>query len=203
MPKEALVVSTDILFKEKHFEGFLSVKDFDFSNIILNNYFYHERGDKLEHDVSLQQIIPYVVIINNKAKKVFAYKRAPDERYTEVRLRNKFSIGIGGHVERQDDKNPIQSGMMRELMEEVKISEYPTPKIIGYINDDKGDVESVHFGILALAETENEVQQGDDEMVESGFYSIEEFESLIADSSNNLEGWSKIAWPVVKDYLLK
>lgn len=203
MVKEALVVKSDVLFKDKHFEGFLKAEDYDYIKVILKNYFYHERGDKLEHDTSLQQVIPYVIIINPKSKKVFAYKRAPDERYTEVRLRNKLSIGVGGHIERKDDKNPIESGMMRELQEEVKMKKVKIPKIIGYINDDKGDVESVHFGIAALVETTDKVEQGDDEMVESGFYTIDEFESLIKSPANELEGWSKIAWPVIKEYLSK
>lgn len=201
MPKEALVVKREILFKDKHFEGFLPVKDFDFISVINKNYFYAERGDKLENDISLQQIIPYVIITNPKTKKIFAYKRANNDNYSEKRLRNKWSIGVGGHIERVDNKNPIQEGMMRELKEELKIDNYPIPKIIGYVNDDSGSVESVHFGIIALAKTSEDVKQGDDEMAHSSFYTIDEFEALISNRENELEGWSKIVWPVIKEYL--
>ncbi|MEK6850834.1 MAG: NUDIX domain-containing protein [Nanoarchaeota archaeon] len=201
MPREALVVKREILFKNKHFEGFLEKRAFDYISLILNNCSYSERSDELEHDRTLKQIIPYIIIINKKEKKIFAYKRANNDNYSEKRLRNKWSIGVGGHIERIDNKNPIQEGMMRELKEELKMDNYPIPKIIGYVNDDSGNVESVHFGIIALAKTSEDIKQGDDEMEHSSFYTIDEFESLISKQENELEGWSKIIWPVVKSFL--
>lgn len=201
MVKEALVVKRDILFHSKYFEGFMDIAEFDYIPIILKNYSYHERGDRLENDFSLQQIIPYIIIINSKNKKLFAYRRAPDKRYSEVRLRDKWSIGLGGHVERQDGKNPLESGMMRELREEVSMNEYFKPKIIGFINDDKGDVEKVHFGVVALLDTTQDVKKGDDEMTEGRFYSLNEFEALISNPKNELEEWSRIALPFVRRQL--
>ncbi|MEI6849510.1 MAG: NUDIX domain-containing protein [archaeon] len=200
MGKEALVVKREILFKNKHFQGFLSFKDFDFISLINKNYFYAQRGDVLENDTSLQQIIPYVVIINPETKKIFAYRRANNTNYTETRLRNKWSIGIGGHIESTDDKDPIQEGMMRELREEVSMKNYPTPKIIGYVNDDSG-VESVHFGIVALTETTEDVSQGDDEMASSSFLSVAEFDALFKDETNQFDKWTEIIWPTIKQYL--
>ena len=203
MPKEALVVKREILFKDKYFQGFMAKKEFDYLPIILKNYSYHERGDLLENDQTLQQIIPYILIVNTKEKKILAYKRANNDNYSEKRLRNKWSIGIGGHIERKDDKNPIDGGMMRELMEEVSMKNYSVPEIIGFIKDDKGDVEKVHFGVAALLETVEEVTKGDDEMVHCAFYGVDEFETLLKNPENELEGWSKIAWPVIKEYLSK
>jgi len=201
MGKEALVVKREILLKNKYFEGYLSSKDFDFISLINKNYFYAERGDKLENDSSLQQIIPYVVIMNKNTKKVLVYKRESNEKYTEKRLRNKWSIGVGGHIESTDDKNPIQEGMMRELREEVKMNNYPIPKIIGYIKDDSGSVEKVHFGIVAIAETTENVEKGDDEMASCSFLSTEEFDSLLKNKDNQFDKWTEIIWPVIKTYL--
>jgi len=201
MAKEALVVKREILFKDKSFEGFLALEEHDFTSDILKNFFYHERGDKLENDSSLKQIIPYVLIVNPETKKIFAYRRANNQNYSEKRLRNKWSFGLGGHIERQDNGNPIVSGMIRELHEEVKMKEYPEPKIVGYLNDDSGDVEKVHFGILALAETNQDVQKGDEEMAEGRFMSFKEMESLFADSKNEFDKWTRISWPYVKQYM--
>ena len=202
MPKEALVVKREDLFRERSFNGFLSAGEYDYLPLILQNYSYHERGDALERDISLKQIIPYVMIINPVDHTILAYKRA-DKSYSEERLRSKVSIGVGGHVERQDGSNPIESGMDRELAEEVRMERPQKPRIIGYINDDtKGEVEKVHFGIAALVETTGKVEKGDDEMVGCKFYTVPEFEQLVADPKNNLEEWSKIAWPVVKQILL-
>jgi len=200
MAKLALVVKREILFKNKYFEGFLPIEQNNYTPAILNNCFYAERTSEMEHDTQLKQIIPYIIIINSRAKKIFAYRRAPDQRYDEARLRNRWSIGIGGHIEKTDDKNPIESGMMRELKEEVKMKTYPKPKIIGFLNYDKG-VEEFHFAALTLVDTDQPVEKGDDEMVDCRFYSVEEFESLISKAGNELEKWSQIAWPVIKKYL--
>ena len=204
MAKEALVVKRDILFGGKYFEGFLNVVDYDFISDILDNYQYHPRGEDLENNNSLQQIIPYVWIINPSSKKVFVYKRASGKQnYSEIRLMNKISCGVGGHIDREDSDNPIENAMMRELMEEVKMKEYPKPKIVGYLNDDSDSVGKVHFGIVALAETLEDVKKGDNEMAEGRFYSISEFEEIFNDTEYEVESWTRLSWPFVKDYLNK
>jgi predicted NUDIX family phosphoesterase len=201
MVKEALVVKRDVLFKDKHFEGFLPITEFDYIPIILDNYFYHERTDEMEHDNKIKQIIPYIVIVNPKTKKIFTYRRAPDERYTEVRLRNKWAIAVGGHIERIDDKNPIEEGMMRELMEEVKMKDYPKPEMLGFLNYELG-VEEFHLGVLALLKTEQQIEIGDEEIAECNFLSIKEIESLIENPETQMDYWSKLAFKEIKEYLL-
>ena len=201
MVKEALVVKREILFKDRYFEGLLSIDEKDYTSIILKNFLYYERGDKLENDSSLKQIIPYVLIINPKTKKIFSYRRANNQNYSERRLRNRWSFSLGGHIDRQDSGNPILSGMIRELHEEVKMEKYPEPKIIGYLNDDSGDVEKVHFGVLALAETLEDVKKGDDEMAEGRFMSVNEIEELLKNPDNEFDKWTLLSWPFVKEYL--
>ncbi|MCH7568785.1 MAG: NUDIX domain-containing protein [Nanoarchaeota archaeon] len=201
MVKEALVVQRKKLFGDNYFKGFLPIEQRDLIKIILTNHTYHPRGDELENNPDLQQIIPYVWIINPKTKQVFAYKRAEDKNYTEKRLRNKWSCGIGGHIDREDSHDPIMKAMMRELKEEVKIIEYPKPKIVGYINDDENDVGKVHFGVVAIAETTHPVEKGDEEMAECRMCSINEIESLFADQNNDVEEWTRLSWPFVKNYL--
>ncbi|PIN93474.1 hypothetical protein COU54_03060 [Candidatus Pacearchaeota archaeon CG10_big_fil_rev_8_21_14_0_10_31_24] len=203
MVKEALAVPREILFAEKNFLGFLPKEEYDYFNIIINNHEYYERTPEFEHNPLLQQVIPYVWIINPQTKQIFFYRRAPDENQHEIRLRNKWSGGIGGHIENKDDSNPIYSAMMRELMEEVKINNYPQPKVIGYINDESGSVERSHFGVLALAETTEEVSKGDNEMAEGRFMDISEIDSLISQENNEFDKWTLISWPIVKEYITK
>jgi len=200
--KEALVVKREHLFRDKYFQGFLPVQEHDYMPIILREHIYHPRGNLLENNELLQQIIPYVWILNPRDKKVFAYRRAANQDYGEARLRNKWSCGLGGHIERQDSGDPIQLAMMRELMEEVKIDVYPSPRIVGYLKDDNGDVERVHFGIVAIAETLSNVEKGDDEMAEGRFMSISEIENLFTHPDNQIEAWTLLSWPFVKNYLL-
>ncbi len=202
MPKEALVVPRDILFGENHFQGFVPATEKDFLQTILKNYNYHPRGDELETNNQLQQIIPYVWIVNPQTKKVFAYRRAPNKKYSEARLRNKWSCGLGGHIERQDGENPIIAAALRELTEEVKITNYSQPKIIGYLKDDSNEVGKVHFGVVAIVETTHPVEKGDDEMAECKLLTIKEFESLLSNQEVDIETWTKLSWPFVKNYLL-
>lgn len=204
MGKEALVVRRDILFREKYFQGFLPLEEYDFLNLILNSFEYSSRGDELENNESLQQVIPYVWIINPKEKKIFAYKRASEKQnYRESRLMNKISCGIGGHIDGEDSDNPIQKAMMRELMEEVNMEQYPEPRIVGFLKDDSNSVGKVHFGIVAIAETIGKVLKGDHEMSECRFYNISELEKLFNDPQSEIESWTRLSWPFVKNYLQK
>ncbi|MDO8508616.1 MAG: NUDIX domain-containing protein [Nanoarchaeota archaeon] len=202
MVKEALVVKKEILFQEKKFQGFLPFSEYDFGRIILENYEYQIRGDELENNENLKQVIPYVWLVNPKEKKIFAYKRASGkENYSEIRLMDKISCGVGGHIDREDSDNPIENAMIRELMEEVKMNTYPKPKIVGFLNDDSDSVGRVHLGIVALAETFEEVSKGDNEMVEGKFYSVGELEIIFSDSNYKVESWTLLSWPFVKEYL--
>ncbi|MBI2451482.1 NUDIX domain-containing protein [Candidatus Pacearchaeota archaeon] len=202
MSKEALVVERNVLFKNNYFRGFVPLaSNTDYINIILANYKYHQRGDQLENNPNLQQIIPYVWLVNQKTKQIFVYKRANNPNYTEKRLRNKISCGLGGHIDKADAKNPIMNAMARELKEEVKMSHYPKPKILGFINEDETEVGKVHFGICAIAETTENAKKGDDEMSQCKMCSIKEVESLFSDPENDVESWTQISWPFVKNYL--
>jgi predicted NUDIX family phosphoesterase len=204
MRKEALVVPRDKLFKEKYFEkGFLPKEEYDYIPIALQNYRYEFRSDELEHDFSLKQIIIYVLIINPWTKKIFAYRRSANEKlYSEKRLYNKWSCGVGGHIERQDDADPIGASAKRELQEEVVMEKYPEPKIIGFVNDDTGDIEKYHFGVVAIAESdEDEISMGDGEIEEGKFMKIEEIEELAANPNSKMEIWTVQLLPYLKKHL--
>jgi len=204
MPREILVIKRDTLFRDNYFQGFKPLSETDYLSTILTNHEYQERNDSLESNPDFQQPIPYVWIVNPQTRQVFAFKRAANKNYTETRLRNKWSCGVGGHIDKDTEhqsQNPIQDAMMRELKEEVQIAFYPTPKIIGFINDDDNDVGKVHFGIVALAETTHPVEKGDEEMSHGQFYSIQELENIFSNPENDVENWTKISWPFVKSYV--
>jgi predicted NUDIX family phosphoesterase len=211
MGKEALAVKRDVLFKNGVFQGFVSSKLKDFVQEILQNHSYYPRGDELEHDASLQQVIPYVWIINPLERKVFLYKRAVNQNkaegeFRETRYMNKYSGGVGGHIDRDTEEgsaNPIERAMIREILEEVEIEGKFDAKIVGYINDDSDNIGIVHFGVVAIAETLGSVKSKESEGLASGaFYSTEEVERIFANPENKVENWTQISWPFVKQYLL-
>ncbi|MBM3232019.1 hypothetical protein FJZ21_01415 [Candidatus Pacearchaeota archaeon] len=211
MGDEILVVERDILFKDFYFSGFVTKEQMNYIPIILGKNEFQVRTPELEANPAYQQIISYIWIINPKTKQVFAYKRAgKKEHYNEGRLMNKVSCGVGGHIDKEDAGwEVIEKVMMRELKEEVKMNHYPNPKVVGFINDDSNPVGEVHFGVVAIVETTEPVEKGDNEMVSGNFYStghlytIGELERMFNDTNNEVEGWTRISWPFIKDYLSK
>jgi predicted NUDIX family phosphoesterase len=211
---DILVVKREVLFENQFFQGFVPKDNMNFIPTILSNYEYKIRTRELEQDNSYQQIISYVWIINPKTKQVFSYKRASNKKYSEERLKSRWSCGVGGHIEKADgvvgeEGDPIESVLMREMQEEVKMKDYPIPKIVGFINDDSDNVGKVHFGVVAIVETLDFVEKGDDEMEMGKFfstghlYTLGEMERIFNDPSNEIETWTRISWPFVKDYLQK
>ena len=196
MEKDVLVVSREILFdaEKDKFQGFKAHSDIDFHSRIIKGFKYMKRGIA-EEDETHKQPIGYALIVNPKTKKVYIYKRAmAGKNYTEKRLQNKWSMGIGGHIDREEEKeaNPIHSSLLRELSEEVKIGQFQT-KVLGYINDDEDSVGRVHFGIVYLVLTESDVFPGDAESVFGEMKSFEEIKEIISAEDATLENWSEIA----------
>jgi len=203
MGKEDQIIAAirrKVLFADGDFQGFLAAHEKDYVQVLREGLEFMRRGD-IEERPEIQQPVPYVWIVNPTTKEIFAYKRAGKQGYSEARLRDKWSCGIGGHVEKSDEADPIVGAMMRELMEEVKMTSYPRPKIVGYINDDSTPVNSVHFGVVAIAETILPVEKGDDEMAECKSMSVGELEKLFEDPRVDVEPWTRISWPFVKKYI--
>ena len=205
MVREILVVPYDKIFREKFFLGFSPLNEKDYMKDILENFEYKERNDSLENDSSFQQIISYVWLINRKIGKVFLYQRAISAGdYKEMRHVSKISGGVGGHIDFDSEgkmENPVFGAMIRELKEEVIMKEYPTPEIIGYIHDEADMYNKVHTGVVGVVFTNEEKVIPADGMKSGEFYSVEEVESILADSGNQIENWTKISWPFVRDLI--
>lgn len=149
----------------------------------------------VEEDPSFKQLIPYCVLTWRDADgqpRYFAYTRGGGQ--SEARLRAKRSVGIGGHISSCDgehgDDASYDSGMRRELAEEVAIGGTWTARCVGLINDDATPVGRVHLGIVHLLELEQpEVSSRESELVECGFDTLDR---LLADRER-FETWSQIA----------
>lgn len=201
-----LVVPNDILFVNKsNFQGFKQhSKMEDYESRILQYKKFMCRGDA-EIDFSHKQPIGYAVILNPVTKKVYAYRRAQSNiEHGDMRLQGKWSIGIGGHIEKEIDatENPIHSSLLREIDEEVLINGSQDLKVVGYINDEKDEVGRVHFGVLYVIETDSDdVFPNNTESVHGEMMSIEEIKKLKSSPDSSLEGWSHIALDVIENYL--
>jgi predicted NUDIX family phosphoesterase len=193
---EIMVVDREILLEERNFQGFIPAGACDYESFILDHYRYVPRSEA-EECPALKQPIAYCVIVNRSLGKIFAYRRAEAEGdYGEARLRGKWSLGIGGHIDRSDlaAENPIRASMLRELGEEIEIAGRLRPKILGYINDDTDMVGRVHFGLLYLLDTgAEEIAPRAREIAEARMLTEGEWQGMLRRDDIVIEEWSRIA----------
>jgi len=185
---EILVIPRAKLFENDYFQGFK--KEGNFEEIILKNSVYMERS-KAENNPDYKQPIAYSVIYNPFTKQFFSFQRAKkDKDYGEKRLQGKWSLGIGGHIEKYDSENPIINSMMRELEEEVEMQSFKE-HLFGYINNDSDDIGKVHFGIVYVIETNADVRQKAAEIMNGNFRTL----AKLITKRKNMEKWSQIIIP--------
>lgn len=141
-----------------------------------------------EEDPSFKQLIPYCIIVCGE--KILRYRRG--KKGDETRLHGKYSIGIGGHVDSVDGEgySGYQNGLMRELEEEIGLSDPPIHQLAALLNDDLTEVGSVHLGIVHMVSVENEAQilDGCDHLIEREFLTVDQ---LRAQANFEYEVWSQ------------
>ena len=175
----------------------LPAKEEDFLSAIDAAHAFLPR-DEMENDSAKKQIIAYCVI--EKGDSVFMTKRL--KKQTEKRLHGLHSIGVGGHINTEDiidGVNVVKEGLLRELNEEVFISDDYDAEFLGIINDNATSVNSVHCGACYKIK----MKSGDCSVKETekmeGFFVKK---SELKDYYEYLEGWSKIVVnSEYKDYL--
>ena len=149
----------------------------------------------METDPSFKQLIPYVLLEwtdpDDDEVKLFTYTRGGGGG--EARLHAKRSVGIGGHISREDaegDGDPYSTGMHRELDEEMQLDSKYTERKMGLIYDPSNDVGRVHLGVVHrfVLESPN-VKSNEADLAEGGFVSIKNLKTEI----DRLETWSQLA----------
>lgn len=203
MLRDILVIKTDIVYKDFQFEGFASIEEINLEPIILEHYEYQQRG-KMEIDPSYQQAIPYVLIVNPEIEKVIAYQRGDVNSIAgDKRLFGKWSLWVGGHIEvnEQHAENPLLATAIKEIEEEINLTDIHNIHILGYINDNSSPVSKVHLGIVYIAETEAiELSIGDGELEQVFLKSYDEIEEIMTSPDCDVEEWSVIAWNAYKKH---
>lgn len=143
-----LVVKRDFLFPSGAWSGLNEVKFDQFINLINEKKEFHPRN-LMEQDLRYKQIIPYIVFQHEDH--YFLMQR--HKKASETRLQSKFTLGIGGHIRKEDmDGTSIFSWAEREFHEEVDYHGNLTITPLGILNDDSNDVGKVHVGLVLLAQ---------------------------------------------------
>ena len=160
-------------------------------NRIIQNGLFRKRSES-EEDPSFKQIIPYAIISNGDS--FYLFRRSPGQ--TEKRLHNKFSLGVGGHMNpcgSMDSKEQyLIDELKRELYEEVRLLNgclTEDIEFIGFINDDTIPVGRVHIGLLYNIHVSNkEVYIKETDKMTADWID----KSVLPEFYKGMETWSKI-----------
>lgn len=111
----------------------------------------HRPRREAEQDPTWKQVIPYLLLRDRGRLYLMRRTRAG----ADERLHERWSIGIGGHLNPTD--GDVRSGLVREFAEEIKADWVPEPRVIGLLNDDSTPVGEVHIGVIFVAEAAGRV----------------------------------------------
>lgn len=200
MSEEVLVFNEGLMegfskeFWENRYSESEKDNDYFWMKCLPQSYFVPRRI--AEDNPNWKQIIPYTILYQDTSEgmKVCTYKRT--KHGGESRLHEKYSIGIGGHINKQDVINgvlKIENCISRELAEEVilisgKRSTYTEVKN-AILYDPSNDVGKVHFGLITIICTQSiSVHKNEASISRIQWMNQDELASL-----DNLENWSQIA----------
>jgi predicted NUDIX family phosphoesterase len=201
---------TDRLWKLIPYEkkGLIRENSEVLKRIVQNGLFL--RRSELEEDPSFKQIIPYAIISNKEpeprlrgklrgvrqSQSFYLFRRTSEQ--TEKRLHNKFSLGVGGHMNPDDfmesNEQYLIDQLKRELYEEVKLLNgclIEDIEFIGFINDDTIPVGSVHIGLLYNIHVSNkEVYINETDKMTAAWID----KPNLAEFYEGMETWTKITF---------
>jgi predicted NUDIX family phosphoesterase len=172
--------------------------------------FFLGRADA-EEDPNFKQIIPYGVLTAPGAEGggeaedglVLLLRRTAEAG--EARLRDLYTLGIGGHINPIDAESSspaprgqplIEAALRRELDEELEIACPLHLELAGVINDDTNPVGRVHFGVVYRVRAQSSrVRVREASGLEGDFVSPSE----LARHAERMETWSRFLlttfWP--------
>ncbi len=189
--EQILVVKTATLFKDRPaWQGLLDVPFDTFQELVLQEKEFHPRSI-METDPRYKQIIPYLVFRHENS--YFLMQRRATA--SEQRLKNKYSLGIGGHIRHEDIiQGSIIDWARREFNEEVDYPGSYTVKPLGILNDDSNPVGEVHIGCVLLIEGTSSEISVKSELKSGRLAGLAECEELYP----NLERWSQFVVQALK-----
>ena len=141
-----------------------------------------------ELDPSIKQVIPYT-LVRHEGRYWVTHRLG---KTGEQRLIGAYSLGTGGHMAPGET---VKEAMLRELEEEVGITmtDYIGFDILGYINSNASDVNSVHLGVVIdFPVRRDDIECLEKEKLEGEWMTVEEIATLY--KNVNLESWSAIVY---------
>jgi predicted NUDIX family phosphoesterase len=186
-PEDILVIKRSDLFAHvPEFQGLQSEPLAGILKIISQKKEFLPRPI-METDPTYKQIIPYLIF--NHENKYFLMQR--QAKASEQRLKNKYTLGIGGHIRLQDMKtDEISDWAQREFHEEVHYSGHLAFSHLGILNDDSNDVGKVHVGVVLLLKGDHENISVKSELKSGRMLTLEEMQPY----AEHMESWSQTVY---------
>ncbi len=179
-----LVVKKSYLFPEGTWNGLEQVDMQEYIHLIKSRQEFLPRA-QMEQDHRYKQIIPYLVFrFHNK---YFLMQRKAEA--SEARLANKYSLGIGGHIRKEDMANDsIFEWARREFSEEINYSGSYAIKPLGILNDESNAVGQVHTGFVFLLEGDSDQISVKSELKDGTLLTLDECQTF----ADRMETWSQM-----------
>jgi predicted NUDIX family phosphoesterase len=188
--EKILVVRRENLFPLHAPQGLMVTDIETYASLIEKRKEYRWRS-QMEQDPTFKQIIPYIVFSHEERYFVMQRKATAGD----ARLKNKLSLGIGGHI-REDDmaSGSLFDWAQREFQEEVSFSGLYNIKPVGLINDETNAVGQVHTGFLFMLQGDSSEIAIKDEHAAGYMWPLKECKK----NYDLFESWSQL----ILDHLL-
>lgn len=187
--ERVLVVPRALAFPAGPFRGLLAADEAWLEALVGSAGDFRPRP-QMEADPAHKQLIPYLVLRDGPAWFLMQRTRAGADR----RLHDRFSIGVGGHVNPGDEG--LRAGLRREWGEELAADFEPEFRFAGLLNDDETDVGAVHLGAVYVAEAAGRrVDVREVHKLRGAFASSAEVEAV----RDRLETWSALVFDALRD----
>jgi predicted NUDIX family phosphoesterase len=186
--EHVLCVKRDEVFPEEAPNGFIGEGLERVQRVLRQGSFFMQRN-QVEDDPSYQQVIPYVVFRHGDRYLLTRRLKASSEK----RLRQLYSLGVGGHINPGDLDNgdPIADGLKREWEEEVVYEGSFEARLLGLIHDDSSPVSKVHLGVVFLIEGDRpEIEIRETDKLEGELLTLDEMRIYYL----AMESWSQIVY---------
>jgi predicted NUDIX family phosphoesterase len=144
---------------------------------------------EMEGDPAWKQVIPYPVL--RDGGDWFLMRRT--KAGADSRLHDRYSIGVGGHVNPEDGglDGDLTTALEREWHEELVVDFVPRFRFVGLLNDDTTPVGQVHLGLVFEGDAAGRpVAIRETEKLSGSFVASE----AVAAVADRLETWSRIAF---------
>jgi len=184
-----LVVKREKVIQEP-WHGLKEVNFTEFAAIVEQEAEFLPRSS-METDPKYKQIIPYLIF--NYQDKLYVMQR--QAKASEQRLKSKLTLGIGGHIRKEDlTTNNIIDWATREFEEEVDYQGGYKVQPIGLLNDDSNPVGEVHLGVVFLLIADSDKIQVKSEFKSGKLITIDEGEF----DYPLMENWAQICFDFIK-----